>query len=921
MNYEGEQGPSNRRTAVLTPSSTPFLDFSAISRIVVLMRFPLLRLALFVPALCLTAPETEGGTLTRVPNTTLAMPPAPPVYGYSVTNAFGNLTVTNPVAIVAPPGETNRLFIVEQAGYVVVITNLAAPTRSVFLNVTNKILGGVAPDERGLLGLAFHPGYATNGLFFIYYTGSDTTAQGTNNSLHDILSRYRVSVSDSNQADPNSEVKLISQFDPANNHNAGDIHFGPDGYLYLSLADGGGSNDQFNNSEEIDQDFFSAIARLDVDKRPGSLAPNPHPSITTNYTIPPDNPFIGANSFNGSSVIPTEVRTEFWAVGLRNPWRFYFDPVTGFCYCADVGQDAYEELDIITKGGNYGWAYREGLHPGPKTPPIGFTSIDPIQEYAHGTATNQGHCIVGGVVYHGDRIAQLNGAYVFADYVDNNLWYLRYDGTNTVPYQWIGHESSISAFGIDPRNGDVLLASQSLNTIRRLVYSTNFTGPAIPATLAATGAFSNLTNLTPQAGIVPYDLNVPFWSDNAIKTRWFSVPNTNLTIAYNAAGNWSFPTGTVWIKHFELELTNGVASSRQRIETRLLVKNSTGMYGVTYRWGGSVTDATLVSPAGLDENFVIDDGGGVIRTQAWHYPSWGECQSCHTSAGGFALGFNTPQLNRSFDYGTGPTNQIGALGDAHYFTTNATGLHLLPSLVAGTNASVSAEYRIRSYLAANCVQCHQPAGNAQALWDARISTPTELAGLINGPLLNNGGDTNNHVITPGSLAHSTMYNRLANLGSAHMPPLDTTLVNTQAVALLAYWITNDLPAYQSFADWQLSYFGSTNASQAADTADPDGDHSVNYLEYLTATDPTNGSSNWKISMRHGPNGPQLVYPLIANRGFEVQATPNLLANRSWAPLDVSGNEPFFSATNGLGVFTDPSASPTQRLYRIRVYAP
>ncbi len=177
---------------------------------------------------------------------------------------------------------------------------------------------------------------------------------------------------DPNQADASSEVILIDQYDQDDTHNGGDLHFGPDGYLYVSLGDEGCCNDIHNNSQRIDKDFFSAILRLDVDKRPTSLPANPHPSNTNNpsgainYAIPPDNPFVGATDFNEQPVEPANVRTEFYAVGFRNPWRFSIDPVTGLIYCGDVGESSVEEIDIVRKGGNYGWAYLEGSAEGPK---------------------------------------------------------------------------------------------------------------------------------------------------------------------------------------------------------------------------------------------------------------------------------------------------------------------------------------------------------------------------------------------------------------------------------------------------------------------------------------------------------------------------------------------------------------------------
>jgi glucose/arabinose dehydrogenase len=390
------------------------------------------------------------------------------------TNAFPGVNFSQPVCIAVPPGETNRLFVLEKNGVIAVITNLVSPTRSVFMDISSRVNPS---GEGGLLGLAFHPGYESNRLFYIYYTGSATN--GTS-GFHDILARFQTSAADPNQGDTNSEVRLIAQYDEADNHNGGDVHFGSDGYLYLSLGDEGGGNDSFNNSQRIDKDFFSGILRLDVDKRPGSLAPNAHVASSTNYAVPPDNPFVGAASFNGSAVNPANVRTEFWAVGLRNPWRYSFDPPTGIMYCGDVGQDAWEEVDIITKGGNYGWAYREATHAGPKSPPGGFMSIDPIVEYAHGSGMNQGNCVIGGVVYRGNRFGPLIGYYFYADYISGNVWALTYDGANASAPQRLFSDAGIVAFGTDPSNGDILCANLNNADIERIVT------PAPPGSLQVT---------------------------------------------------------------------------------------------------------------------------------------------------------------------------------------------------------------------------------------------------------------------------------------------------------------------------------------------------------------------------------------------------------------------------------------------------
>jgi len=876
---------------------------------------------LFAATLLLaTAIPSVAGPLQRLPNFTLTnLPPAPPVYGYRITNAFPTLSISGPMAVATPPGETNRLFVLERAGNVIVITNLAAPTRTQVMSLAGRVTSGC---EEGLLGITFHPGFATNRYFFLFYS---TTASTSASGLHQRVSRFQITATNANVALTNSELPLITQYDEACNHNGGDLHFGPDGYLYASYGDEGQQNDSYNNSQRIDKDFFSGIIRIDVDKRATNLPPAPHAALmgATNYFIPADNPFVGATQFNGTNINTAALRAEFWAVGLRNPWRFSFDDATGTLYCGDVGGSLREEISVILKGGNYGWAYREGTINGPKSnqAPAGFTSVAPIRDYAHGSATNQGNCVTGGVLYRGARISQLTGRYVFADYNSGHVWALAPNGTNPVPMQHLTTDTGIVAFGTDPRNGDVLTADITPSQIGRLVYNTNFTGQALPATLAATGTFTNLTTLAPAAGIVPYDLNLPFWSDNAIKSRWFSVPNTNLTITFDRDGNWSFPTGSVWIKHFELELTNGAPASRKRLETRFIVKHSSGVYGITYRWGSSLTNATLVPEEGVDETFVINEGGGLLRTQVWHYPSRQECLSCHTAAGGFALGFNAPQLNRDFNYDGAVTNQIAALSAAGYFNTNVAGIHTLRALAHPTNDGVSLEYRVRSYLAANCANCHQPGGSALALWDGRIATPTFAAGIINGALINHGGDTNNHVVTPGALDHSVLLTRLAMPGPLRMPPLDSSVTDTQAIALVSAWITNDLPSYQSFADWQIAKFGSTNAADAAATADPDQDRASNYLEFLTATDPLGAGSVWTLQIHRAGDLVQLEFPQQANRAFEVQSTKSLTVAPVWSPLDVPDNTPFFAATNRTATIADPLNSGLLRFYRVRVFEP
>jgi uncharacterized repeat protein (TIGR03806 family) len=880
---------------------------------------------LAVLMLLLDSGQRVLGQLVRQANTTLQMPSAPTSTSasYVLVDALNGLTFDKPVFVASPPGDNRRLFVVERPGRIVLLTNLDNPTRTIFLDITSEVYSDWETGKvEGLSSVAFHPTYLTDRFpfFYVTYTMKSNDFFGVANN-YNRLARFQSTRANPNQADPSTELPLITQIDHGDGHNFNNAAFGPDGYLYMAAGDEGdaGKGDDFNNAQKIDKNFFSAILRIDVDKRPGNLEPNPHPANTPYYSIPADNPWVGATSFDNLPVDPSQVRTEFYAVGLRNPWRISFDPVTGTLYEGDVGQHAREEINIIVKGGNYGWSFMEGTVNGPKgPPPPGLNLIPPIHEHSPGYGPDQGFCIIGGVVYHGPRLPELEGAYIFADYVSGNIWALRWDGSTATPAQLLANHPGIAGFGYDPRDGEMLIADHDGGKILRLDHAQPTSQSGLPPTLADTGVFSDLSHLTPNAGIVPYEVNVPFWSDGAQKQRWFSIPNPSQTMTFDPRQSWTFPSGTVWVKHFEL--TNTVSGVPRRVETRLLVKNDQGVYGVTYRWSDSQDNAVLVPAEGLDDSFLVQDQG-VVRTQVWHYPSQAECLACHTPVAGYALGFNTAQLNRNTDFGTGPINQIQALGQVGYFQSPVSPINTLPALANLDDTTVSREYRVRSFLAADCAQCHQPGGPAHGQWDARLSTPLANAGLINGPLYNNTGDPNNRVIVPGSPSQSMLLTRLSQLGTDHMPPLATTVIDTQAVNLINDWITQDLPSYQDFPTWQVANFGSTDAAVAAPDADPDQDGASNFLEYLTGTNPNDQSDVWKISIQRTDQSVIITFPQAADRAFEVDATTNLADPNSWQPLDVPDNRPFFAASPGLATVHDPVAPTITKFYRVSVRGP
>ena len=310
----------------------------------------------------------------------------PPVFhgsDYQVEEAFPSLPDLFCTTIASPPGETNRLFLTTQDGLIYVVTNLAAPSLSVFMDLRK---GLYSEFEAGLLGLAFHPDFARNGHFFVFYTPAMPADSGY--VCLDRLSRFTMDPGNPNHASVESEVRLFSQPDRHGFHNGGDLHFGQDGYLYVGVGDEGGAYGEFGNAQKIDGGLFSGILRLDVDRRPGSLDPNPgvavHPGA---YAIPPDNPFVGMTHYRvgGNPVFDAEpatprLRTEFYAIGFRNPWRFSFDRVTGALWANDVGQNRRDEVNLVVPGGNYGWNVLEGsLLANPAYTRDGFT--DPVFEY------------------------------------------------------------------------------------------------------------------------------------------------------------------------------------------------------------------------------------------------------------------------------------------------------------------------------------------------------------------------------------------------------------------------------------------------------------------------------------------------------------------------------------------------------------
>jgi glucose/arabinose dehydrogenase len=350
-------------------------------------------------------------------------PGPPPVYSYELQDAFPNLTFVRPVDIQNAFDGSDRLFVVEKQGLIRVFDNDAAVgATDTFLDISNRVRS--SGSEQGLLGLAFHPDYRTNGYFFVYYTIA---------SNENRLSRFQVSGGNPDSADPSSEAVLLEfpKAGSATNHNGGQVAFGDDGYLYVSVGDGGGGGDPDDNGQDLTT-LLGSILRLDVDSQ-----------ALGNYGIPITNPF--AINVKG-------YRPEIYAYGLRNTWRFSFDPVTGWLWAGDVGQGNWEEINVVEVGGNYGWDCYEGAHEY-TTKALCDTlrvNIDPIYEYDHSDGNVS---VTGGHVYRGPKLSSLTGVYVFADYSSGRIWGITYDGQNVSPASDLFDAAfRISTFGVDEAN-------------------------------------------------------------------------------------------------------------------------------------------------------------------------------------------------------------------------------------------------------------------------------------------------------------------------------------------------------------------------------------------------------------------------------------------------------------------------------------
>lgn len=701
-------------------------------------------------------PNPSSGLDARPSNTTCLAP----------DRTTGNVTIgtqrvfpslpafTAPIAMLQAPADATRWFVVEQAGIVRVFDNNAGVTTSqVFINIDPRV--DSTCSECGLLGMAFHPNFPATPRVYLSYTSTGT-----------LISRIAEFTTPDNglTLDPNSERIIFSVNQPETNHNGGGIVFGPDGFLYVGLGDGGGGNDQHGaiGNGQLLTTLLGKMIRIDIGGTTGAAL----------YRIPASNPFAANTTLCGVNGTGPQNCPEIYAWGFRNPWRWSFDRQTGELWVGDVGQNAIEEHDRVIRGGNYGWRCFEGTRNTGLACGNLPNRLPPVAEYGR----TEGNSTTGGYVYRGTAIPGLVGRYVFADFGSGRIWHIANDTAPTLTVtsaMSLDTGFNVSSFG-QGNDGELYIVSYSNGQLHRITGSGGG-GSGVATQLSATGCVAANPTL-PASGLIPYAPNAAFWADSAVKERWIGLPNgQNITVGGD--GDWDFPNGTVLVKNFRLGAT--------LVETRLFMRHPDGAWaGYSYEWNVQQSDATLV----------VGGKQTTVAGQTWIFPSDAQCLQCHTAAAGRSLGLETRQLAFNITY-----PQTGR--NAHQLVTHNAINTLSPPIANPTTvvpypdpygAAGTLAERARSYLHTNCSQCHRPGSGTPSNMDLRFSTALAATNACDAlPQAGDLGIVNARLIAFGAADRSVLLARMNRRDANQMPPVGLSArVDDAGVAVVRDWINS-----------------------------------------------------------------------------------------------------------------------------------
>eukprot|EP00913_Durusdinium_trenchii_P008893 g8359.t1 len=701
------------------------------------------------------------GLQKRFPLTTSRVVGFPdPLPPFRAKRAYPEITFKQPLHVIKEP-TSDRLFVVERYGKIFQITH----------DETLKTPKLIHDMKRTTYSLCFHPRYEKNGFIYVFSNGKS----GEENRNR--ISRF--TVGKANTIDPKSERIIIEW--KSKGHDGHFVSFGPDGMLWISAGDGTVGMDPEMDGQDV-SNLRGTMIRIDVDR----------PAKGKQYSVPKDNPFVGRKN----------TRPEIWAFGFRNPYRFAFDPENGKLWVADIGQDVWEMLYLVERGGNYGWSIMEGPEALNITRPKGpGPLIPPVISHPH----SEMRSITGGFFYHGKQFPELRGAYLYGDYDTRRLWAMKYDykAKKVLWKKEIARTKyRIISIGED-RDGEPLIAAfgGELLRLERTPASAKPRFP-FPRKLSESGLFTSVKDHQLVPAAIPYSVNSPLWSDGAIKDRFMAVPGME-KVVYKASRAWQFPEGTVLVKTFSLETEPGNPKSRKRIETRFLTLHDNGEWaGYSYRWNAEQTDATLVESAGDDMRIAIRDAAapGGKRLKKWRFPSRAECMVCHTREARYVLGVTTLQMNRDHDYGGILDNQLRTLNHIGLFKTKKPtkknshpspfgDLAKLKKLPNPFDKSQPLDARARSYLHANCWHCHVVNGGGNAAMELHFSKSRKDAAIYDEkPRHITFGIKNPRLVAPGSPERSLILHRITSRGKGKMPPVGTNEIDKAGEKLLIEWV-------------------------------------------------------------------------------------------------------------------------------------
>jgi putative heme-binding domain-containing protein len=686
--------------------------------------------------------ERAAWTTSRI---TGSPEPPPP---YRTERLFPKLTFKLPVDLADAPG-SDRLFVVQQKGEVYSVPNSPDCAKAdLFIDLHQ--VGGLdrVANCKGVddsYAIAFDPDFEKNHYCYLMYVLAST--QDKPLPLGSRVSRFTVTSMDPPRADPATEVILLEWL--AGGHNGCALKFGPDGMLYVSTGDAASPNppDPLHTGQDVG-DLLSSILRIDV--RQGKP-----------YSIPPDNPFVGLAG----------ARPEVWCYGLRNPWRMNFDRETGKLWVGDVGWELWESVYCAERGANFGWNLMEGPQP---VEPNGKRGPTPITPPALSIPHPEGASITGGVVYHGRALPELAGHYVFGDWETRRIWSAKTKGSALEARTEIAKtDLRIVAFAED-RDGEILVLDYEGGGVHRLVKSDGAAkNSAFPRKLSESGLFTS--TWTPVAGVLPYSVAAPMWSDGAEAQRYVALPGTESIGWKDDKLQW--PKDAVLAKTLSL--------GGRRVETQILHHDGKSWNAYAYLWNAAQSDADLVEARGRE--VVVDVGG---KPRPWTVQARASCLTCHNPWPGTVLSFNAAQLNCRHEYPDGTDNEVRALKRVGILPEQ---LPVSGFLLANPYVwdSGKLDRRARSYLQVNCAHCHRFGGGGSALIDLRHDIPIGEMRVLNvRPALGGFGLPDPYIVCGGDPARSALFYRISKLGRGRMPHTGSEVVDVAGTELLALWISD-----------------------------------------------------------------------------------------------------------------------------------